>query len=273
VTGNGGHDPVNAISEAAATGVVAETFADIRRTMGIPLITSIWRTLVAVDGGLDATWRATRPLYRTGQPEAALAALVARAELPEPGVPVGRLEAAGVAPEERATIQAILDVYNRSNGINFLALTALVTAPAGEPSDYPSALPLPEWPELPRLLEQHDIAPATWDLLLAVNGFGASPGESGLATLWRHLAPWPGLLGVIHDGLEPMQASGAIDRAIGQVMEIAAVEGARLAHHRAGPLELPAAARAMIANYVTNPGLVARMVTLGHGVTGWLRRA
>ena len=35
------YDPVTAIDEATATGVTAEIFADIRQTMGIPLITSI----------------------------------------------------------------------------------------------------------------------------------------------------------------------------------------------------------------------------------------
>ncbi len=89
------------------------------------------------------------------------------------------------------------------------------------------------------------------------------------ATLWRHLAPWPGLLEVIRDGLDPRQRDGAI----GQVMEIAAVEGARLAHHRPKPLKLPPEVRTMIAKYVTNPGLVARMVTLGHGLAGWLGSA
>jgi hypothetical protein len=269
----GRHDPVNAISEAAATGATAETFADIRAVMRIPLITSIWRTLVAVEGGLAAAWRAARPLYLTGQPEGALKALIEQAELPAPGLSPGGLASVGVAPEERATIQAILDVYNRSNGMNFLALTALVTEPGGAPAAYPVAPPLPEWPELPRLLEQPEIDAATWDLLLAVNGFGASPGESGLATLWRHLAPWPGLLEVIREGLESRQGDGSIDRAIGRVMEIAAEQAPRLAHHHAEPVELPDAARAMIANYVTNPGLVARMVTLGHGLAEWLRRA
>ncbi len=274
MTPNGGHDPVGAISEAAATGAVAETFADIRAVMRIPLITSIWRTLVAVEGGLEAAWRAARPLYLTGQPEAALAALIQQAELPAPeSLDPGGLAAAGVAPDERPVVQAILDVYNRSNGMNFLALTALVTEPTGVPAAYPTLPPPAPWPELPRLMELEAIDPPTRDLLLEVNRYGATPGESGLATLWRHLAPWPGLLELVRDGLEPLQRDGAIDGAIGQVMEIAAVEGARLAHHRPEPLELPPDARTMIVNYVGNPGLVARMVVLGHGLAGWLRRA
>ena len=37
------HDPVSAIAEAEATGETAVIFADIRQTMQLPLITSIWR--------------------------------------------------------------------------------------------------------------------------------------------------------------------------------------------------------------------------------------
>ena len=42
-----GTDPVSAIAESEATGEVADIFADIRATMEIPLLTSIWRTLVS----------------------------------------------------------------------------------------------------------------------------------------------------------------------------------------------------------------------------------
>ena len=63
-------DPVTAISEAEATGETAQIFADIRETMQLPLITSIWRTLADVDGGLRAAWDGKKPLYLTGPLEA-----------------------------------------------------------------------------------------------------------------------------------------------------------------------------------------------------------
>ena len=53
---NYGSDPVSAIVETEAAGETAEIFADIRATMEIPLLTSIWRTLVSIDGGLAAVW-------------------------------------------------------------------------------------------------------------------------------------------------------------------------------------------------------------------------
>mgnify|MGYP001606103650 CR=1 FL=1 len=87
----GDYDPVTALVEGAATGEVAEIFADIRATMGIPLVTSIWRGLAGVEGALPAVWRAVKPLYRTGAPEAALDALCE--EVPIPSLaPVSRQE-------------------------------------------------------------------------------------------------------------------------------------------------------------------------------------
>ncbi len=78
------HDPVNAISEAEATGRTAEIFAEIQEVMQIPLVTSIWRTLDAVEGGLESTWAATRPIYKSGHAEALLQKLQSSWELPIP---------------------------------------------------------------------------------------------------------------------------------------------------------------------------------------------
>ena len=42
------YDPVSAIDENEAVGLTADIFLDIRQTMKIPLVTSIWRGLAAV---------------------------------------------------------------------------------------------------------------------------------------------------------------------------------------------------------------------------------
>jgi len=272
MSNNDSHDPVSAISEAEATGEVAAIFADIRQTMHIPLITSIWRTLVDVEGGLNAVWNVAKPMYETGQPAAALVRLREQAvlPLPEPLTP-GQLACAGVPPDDLPVIRALFEAYNRSNGMNLLALTGLVVTPSGAPPNAPGPAPPPPWPELPQLLSPADIPPDTWALLQYINRFGAVPGETGLATIWRHLAYWPGLLAVIHAGLAPLQRDGTIQRSTRQVLDMAQAEGARLAHLRPEIVSMPEAARQMITNYVTNPGLVARMVAIGHGLARWLQ--
>ncbi len=268
------HDPVSAISEAEATGETAVLFADIRRTMQIPLVTSIWRALAGVEGGLRAVWAAAKPLYASGQPDAALCRVLERAVLPvpEPLVP-GQLDRAGVPADDLPAIRALLDAYNRSNGLNLMALASLVATPAGRPANHPVPPPPSRWPTLPPLLAQADMAADTWTLLHHLNRFGATPDEPGLATLWRHLAHWPGLLAVIHAGLAPLQKDGTIQRSIRQLLAGAQAEGASLARLRPERIDMPEAARAMVAHYVRHPGLVVRMAALGHGLAHWLRQA
>ncbi len=267
-----GTDPVSAIAENDARGEVADIFADIRATMDIPMLTSIWRTLVATDGGLPAAWAAAKPLYRTGLPAAALARVIAHADLPVPEQVVpGQLACAGVPPSELCAVRAIVDAYNRSNGMNMVALTALIVAPAATPWNDPQVASPSPWPTLRPLLAADDIDNETWTLLQEINGFGG--GKGGLATLWRHLAHWPGLLAVIHAGFAPLQQSGAFARAMQTVHELGRAEAARLAHLRPNPLALPDAPERMIVNYVATPEAVARMVTLGHVLARWLAPA
>ncbi len=154
-----------------------------------------------------------------------------------------------------------------------MALAGLVATSAGLPANRPAPPPPSPWPTLPPLLAQADMAAGTWMLLRHLNRFGATPDEPGLATLWRHLAHWPGLLALVHAGLAPLWKDGTIQRAIQQLLAQTRVEGASLAHLRPEPGDLPEAARAMIARYVRHPGLVVRMAVIGHGLAHWLRQA
>ena len=63
------YDPVTAINEEEAKGKTAEIFLDIRNTMNIPLITSIWRGLASMDNSLEDIWTLTKPIYLSGTPE------------------------------------------------------------------------------------------------------------------------------------------------------------------------------------------------------------
>ena len=83
-----GTDPVTALPEKMATGPTAAIFAEIRKVMQIPLLTSIWRTLVSIDRGLPTVWAATKPIYLSGQPDAVLGRL-SRADIFPVPAPLG----------------------------------------------------------------------------------------------------------------------------------------------------------------------------------------
>ena len=78
------YDPVTAIDEVKASGETAKIFSDIRNTMGIPLITSIWRGLAGMNNNLPKVWRLAKPIYKSGKPEKALFEMIEKLNLPIP---------------------------------------------------------------------------------------------------------------------------------------------------------------------------------------------
>ena len=176
------HDPVNALAESEATGRTAEIFADIREVMDIPLVTSIWRTLAGSECGLERAWEATRPLFTSGGPQALLATLKSDITFPIAHDEAGPVWAA-LETEERAIILSILQAYNRSNSLNLLALSALISDAPPRSKPLESATPLMAWPVLPPLLSQTQIGSSDWRLLEEIKHIGASYEKPAMPTL------------------------------------------------------------------------------------------
>ena len=264
------YDPVTAIDETTATGQT-EIFADIRRTMEIPLVTSIWRGLAGMGDSLGKVWALAKPVYASGLPAPALARIVANVGLPhpEPLVPA-QLACVGVGNRDLDDIRAILAAYNRSNGLNLVALAALITPPASEEAAPAPSSAVSTWPPLRPLPARDQIGDDTWEMIRHVNRFGAPGIEAGVATLWRHLAHWPGLLALVHSAYAPFQAQGAIAAASARLVSSALDEGARMARLRAAEVEISRQARDTVTGYVTSPTQVARMVAMGHALESWL---
>src|SRR5258707_9656420 len=76
-------DPVPAISESEATGLIAEIYADIRCVYRVGVVNLIWRHLATIPGGLPWAWSTIRPLYVNGTLGREAAALRAALSLPE----------------------------------------------------------------------------------------------------------------------------------------------------------------------------------------------
>jgi hypothetical protein len=123
---------VAAIGEADARGDIAELYADIRATLGVPVVNLVWRHLASIDGALPWAWQAVRPAYRSGAVSHHAERLKAGLVLPalEP-VPAEVLSCLGLAPAQQLSIRQVLDSYDRSNPMNWLALSALLLAGDG----------------------------------------------------------------------------------------------------------------------------------------------
>ena len=272
------YDPVSVTDEATASGRTAEIFEDIRATMCIPILTSIWRALASWDDCLERTWSNVKPIYVSRLPELILPEFLSQVALSTPKFKIEeRVSTANLSRTDLLDIQQIVNAYNRSNTLNLLALAAYITpASEGAPlvldASFQNQTSIPLKPLLPRL----EITDQNWRHVCEANtlGTGVTSNVSSsqhVATLWRHLAYWPSFLSLIYEGFLSQQVSGAIDAMSSKSTSLAIDYGAEIArsfntHHD----PIPDRAMAVIQGYVRSPIQVARMVVMGHAISNWL---
>lgn len=261
-------DALEVISERDARGEIADIYADIRATMGLPVVNLVWRHFATLDGGLRHAWDALRPVYACGAAEQAGARLVAALELPRlPAVSPAVLAGAGVDAAAHALVLAVLDSYNRGNALNLCALSALLAAPGTAP-DAASAQPAAEVPaapvvSIPPMPELEDMTPVVRSLVWQVNTLGQPDGDRILASAWKHLSLWPGALSLCWALLAPLQHDGRLAAAIAHTRKESLAEAARLAALCGGDPAAPAAGavRRVAGEFVQRA--IVRMVPAG----------
>lgn len=229
-------DPVPAITEAAASGETAVIFADLRATLGVNVVNLIWRHIATFPGALAWTWATLKPLYVSGRAGIEAERIKTEMAIPQmPGWPRSALACAGIDAAGEAAIRRILASYNRSNALNLAALSALVRhidgAPAGTPNTQAATGSAPQAAiegALPKLLSLDEVAPDTATLIRRINLLGDRDQGRILASMYRHVAHWPGFLALSYVQLAPHAADGRLERMIGQVVALADAAGARL---------------------------------------------
>lgn len=264
-------DPVPAIVEATATGEVAAIFADIRATYRIGVVNLIWRHLATLEGALPWAWGSLKPLYLAGHVEAAAAAIRAARPIPRPpALPAATWRCAGLDAAGEAAVRGVVTAYDRTNPMALVALTLLQEslgpgfAAEGTPrapiTDAAPEIPLPPLPAMEAL------APDVADQVRALNRMGAEGEPRILASMYRHLAHWPASLALSQAILAPLDAEGALSRAVAATKALAQAEAQRLAPllpRLAPPPDVPRVAAAIdaftgeaIARMVVNGGVL-----------------
>jgi hypothetical protein len=237
-------DPVPAVTEAAATGEIAEIFGDIRRVLGVAVVNLIWRHLATIPRALPWAWGTLRPVYINGKIATEAAALHEDLDLPRlPPFPPEVFTAVGLFDGDISTIRNVLAAYDRTNAMALIALSALLLRLDGEPlspgaASSPSetssrsdgvSRELPPAIPLPALLDMADLASATAELVLRLNRLGTRRDDAILASMYRHLAHWPAYLALIWAIIAPLDADGSLERSIADAAAKARVRAARVA--------------------------------------------
>jgi hypothetical protein len=226
---------IDAVSEADARGETAALFAEIRHALGVPVVNLVWRHLATLPGALPWAWATVAPAYRSGaaaREGAALLAALARPALPRWSR--DELRAAAVDAEAERTIVTVLDSYNRSNAMNLVALTALRLALDGPRALRPAGGtpgvvgPPPVTGPLPEPLPVARMTPAVAALVAELDRLGARGPVQIPATMYRHLAHWPGFLALMRERLAPLHGDGRLGRLVDDAAGLAEEGAARL---------------------------------------------
>ncbi|MCS3474173.1 hypothetical protein [Bradyrhizobium elkanii] len=231
-------DPVPAITEQGATGVVAEIFADIRGTLDVEVVNLIWRHLATMPGALEWVWGSLKPLY---QGPAIGPAEQIRTSLPLPSVPAisrDTLLAAGIGASALSEIRGVLDSYQHTNALALVCFSAFIaryapdrTAPETTASagDRDVSYARPDRVALPRLIAIAEMPPALARLVQELNGFGEDTDSDLVASMYRHLAHWPVFLSLVRTLLVPLHQSGELTSVVAATRKIGEALGARMA--------------------------------------------
>jgi len=259
------------VREAEASGRVAEIFADILQVMDVGTVNLIWRHLAVEPAVLEGAWQATRPFYSGAGLAARVHDFVSALERPSVSAwPSTILHNAGVDGHASTTLAAVLDTYNRGNAYNLLTLSALLVEPEADyvPAstqcgDVDAILPAPNM-VLPAVPEMDEMSAVVAELVLDLNRLGNGPGgEAIVATLYKHIALWPGFLNLVWAKLEPMHRDGELQRLINDASACALVHARGLATQRGRwpPSAHRDNARAAIQSFIQHA--ICRMLPIG----------
>lgn len=130
---------VELVEEKDAQGVVAEVFADIRRTKGIDFVPNFWRTLATYPPLLEETWRRVKTTMQPGRIDLRTKEMLAVAVSATNGCPycvqshTAALRKLGVDDETLGELMAVVGLFNSTN--------ALANAYQVEPDVFPPTKP------------------------------------------------------------------------------------------------------------------------------------
>jgi hypothetical protein len=237
-------DPLPSISEADATGRIAELYDDIRKTLEMSFVNLVWRHLASIPGGLDWTWATMKPLYANGAVYSEADALRAVPDLPPvPLFSTAALRSVGINADHETAIRATLFGYDRGNPLNTVAFCAVLARLHGAtPPPCPPMRPPPVPPSAPSVLPPlnfDEMPPHVAELVRAVNLIGArGQGRALQVSLPRNLARWPAMLVLYYAALQPLHDSGSLLAAVDCVVQDGRRRGAAVSG-ALGPTGLP----------------------------------
>lgn len=238
-------DDLPEVPENQVSGALRELYEDIRLVLGVPMVNLIFRHVATFPGCLEWVWETLRPSYVSGEIGRLGNELLMNLALPaQPLLSAFALRAAGVTRTDEKTISEILGAYNRANSMNVIALHTLMNLMSdGELALRPHAATHPtskgegarvETTEaFPPMLSLEEMDESARGLVLELMSLRPKGSVPVIASLYRHLAHWPGYLALVITILHPMGENGTLERLVDKTRSLAEAEAKTLAAHLA----------------------------------------
>ena len=238
-------DGLPEIPEHQVSGALRDIYEDIKLVLGVPMVNLIFRHIATLPGCLEWVWGTLRPSYASGEISRLGNDLLTNLALPaHPLLSSFALRAAGVTRTDEKTISGILAVYNRANAMNVIALHTLLSlmgegapnfrspvsdnppskreSPGGEPTE-----------KIPPMLSLEEMDESARGLVFELMSLRPKGNVPVMASLYRHLARWPGYLALVLTVLHPLGANGTLERLVEKTRSLAEAEAKILAAYPA----------------------------------------
>lgn len=194
------------LSEASATGRIAEIYDEIRRFSGVPYVSSLQRSLATRPGVLEWAWEALRPAMASGVIPETGWSLAATVRL-SPANPIqsASLSGWGVDRAGLAAIRNIAANFVRVSPVNLMigaCLSRLLTdaCPSGQ-GHAEAWSPPPALPPMPGNMDPDALPPEQCAVLMR---FAVEvDGKPFIPALYRQIAHWPPVLSWLANELAP----------------------------------------------------------------------
>ncbi|MDC3410046.1 hypothetical protein OAY88_01785, partial [Alphaproteobacteria bacterium] len=101
------------IKEEDAQGNIASIYSDLRKSLNLKVVNTIWRYLATIDGGLEWVWDSSKTLYISGKLEKVQSQIIDSIQTQKlPQIPDHILKSIDIKKEEKIEIIKIIEKYN-----------------------------------------------------------------------------------------------------------------------------------------------------------------
>ncbi len=234
-------DDLPEVPENQASGALRGLYQDIRLVLGVPMVNLIFRHIATLPGCLEWVWRTLRPAYVSGEMGRLGNALLMNLALPaQPLLSAFALRAVGVTRTDEKTISGILGAYNRANSMNVIALHTLLNLMrdcehdlrshvSAHPTSKGDRARVETTEKIPPMLSIEEMDESARGLVLELMSLRPKGNVPVIASLYRHLAHWPGYLALVITVLRPMGAKGTLERLVDKTRSLAEAEAKTMA--------------------------------------------